>query len=228
MTAKQSLFRLLACESDAAARSIRTDTARPSKARQDPARKMAGGKRKRETINARRFEAATWCSLGSSRQIDHRAKLGITFDVSPASFVPRHPHFCVWAREAGPSICRRLVPSMPPPASPLPRQPHRPRPTPTHHYQNHHRARHPPPPKCAGAPLDPACARARGRAALARLPHGRGVQARAEADAQDERDREGRARLRHRRFRSMLTRMPPGPLYVLYVRPRVRTFCEPC
>ena len=131
------------------------------------------------------------------------------------------------AWEAGPSM-QAVVPSMPPPASPLPRQPHRPRPTPTHHYQNHHRARHPPPPKCAGAPLDPACARARGRAALARLPHGRGVQARAEADAQDERDREGRARLRHRRFRSMLTRMPPGPLYVLYVRPRVRAFCEPC
>ena len=132
------------------------------------------------------------------------------------------------AREAGPSICRRLVPSMPPPASPLPRQPHRPPPTSTHHYQSHHRARHPPPPKCAGAPLDAACARARGRAALARLPHGRGVQARAEADAQDERDREGRARLRHRRFRSMLTRMPPGPLYVLYVRPRVPASCVPC
>ena len=39
-----------------------------------------------------------------------------------------------------------FVPSMPPPASPLPRQPHRPPPTSTHHYQSHHRARHPPPP----------------------------------------------------------------------------------
>ena len=114
-----------------------------------------------------------------------------------------------------------FVPSMPPPASPLPRQPHRPPPPSTHHYQSHHRARHPPPPKCAGAPLHPACARARGRAALARLPHGRGVQARAEADAQDERDREGRARLRHRRFRSMLTRMPRG--LVCTVRPATRT-----